>query len=97
MDTKLTLKMDIEVIRQAKGFAEQRGVSLSRLVEDWPAEGSRQRLDLGRRLNLARRLNDPKTPPYASASTSAASSTCLQPSVAQTYWVPAFLVTFSRR
>jgi hypothetical protein len=35
MDTKLTLKMDVDVIRKAKTYAEQRGVSLSRLVEGY--------------------------------------------------------------
>ena len=47
MDTKLTLKLDKEVIEQAKHYAERRGLSLSRLVESYflrltESEGSPQ-------------------------------------------------------
>ena len=35
MDTKLTLKLDKEVIEQAKRYAERRGLSLSRVVESY--------------------------------------------------------------
>jgi hypothetical protein len=35
MDSKLTLKLDKEVIEKAKHYAEQRGVSLSRVVEGY--------------------------------------------------------------
>ncbi len=35
MDAKLTLKLDSEVIERAKAYAEQRGESLSRLVESY--------------------------------------------------------------
>ena len=35
MDTKLTLMMDLDAIRWAKSYAEQRGVSLYQLVEDY--------------------------------------------------------------
>ena len=33
MDSKLTLKLDSDVIERAKDYAERRGVSLSRMVE----------------------------------------------------------------
>jgi len=33
MDSKLTLKLDSDVIERAKAYAERRGVSLSRMVE----------------------------------------------------------------
>jgi uncharacterized protein YggE len=35
MDTKLTLKLDQKAIDQAKRYARQRGVSLSRVVETY--------------------------------------------------------------
>lgn len=35
MDSKLTLKLDERVIEKAKAYAERRGVSLSRLVENY--------------------------------------------------------------
>ncbi|MFL6196957.1 MAG: DUF6364 family protein [Thermoanaerobaculia bacterium] len=35
MDAKLTLKLDSEVIEQAKVYAERRGTSLSRMVETY--------------------------------------------------------------
>ncbi|MFY9822417.1 MAG: DUF6364 family protein [Thermoanaerobaculia bacterium] len=35
MNTKLTLKLDEEVIEKAKAYAEHRGVSLSRMVESY--------------------------------------------------------------
>ena len=35
MATKLTLKLDADVIERAKEYAERRGVSLSRLVETY--------------------------------------------------------------
>jgi hypothetical protein len=35
VDTKLTLKLDSEVIEKAKAYAESRGESLSRLVETY--------------------------------------------------------------
>jgi hypothetical protein len=35
MDTKLTLKLDKEVIERAKLYAQRRGVSLSRVVESY--------------------------------------------------------------
>jgi Family of unknown function (DUF6364) len=35
MDTKLTLKLDQEVIERAKLYAHSRGVSLSRVVETY--------------------------------------------------------------
>lgn len=35
METKLTLKMDEQVIEQAKLFAREKGSSLSRLVESY--------------------------------------------------------------
>ena len=35
MDSKLTLKLDREVIEKAKLYAEHRGVSLSRMVEGY--------------------------------------------------------------
>ncbi|HEY3571830.1 MAG TPA: DUF6364 family protein [Thermoanaerobaculia bacterium] len=35
MNSKLTLKLDSEVIERAKDFAERRGVSLSRMVEGY--------------------------------------------------------------
>lgn len=35
METKLTLRMDEELIRQAKKTAQERGKSLSRLVADY--------------------------------------------------------------
>jgi hypothetical protein len=46
MDTKLTLKLDQDVIEQAKRYAERRGVSLSAMVESFfagltRAEGER--------------------------------------------------------
>lgn len=35
MDTKLTLKLDKDVIERAKAHAERHGLSLSRLVENY--------------------------------------------------------------
>lgn len=35
MDTKLTLKLDSDVIEKAKAYAENRGESLSRMVENY--------------------------------------------------------------
>jgi dsDNA-specific endonuclease/ATPase MutS2 len=35
MDAKLTLKLDSEVIEKAKAYAEDRGESLSRMVENY--------------------------------------------------------------
>jgi hypothetical protein len=35
MEAKLTLKMDEEVVEQAKVFAREKGTSLSRLVESY--------------------------------------------------------------
>ena len=35
MDTKLTLKMDKKVIERAKLYAQHRGVSVSRVVENY--------------------------------------------------------------
>jgi hypothetical protein len=35
MDTKLTLKLDAEVIEKAKAYAEHQGTSLSRMVEGY--------------------------------------------------------------
>lgn len=35
MDTKLTLRIDDKLIRQAKEAARSKGVSLSRIVEDY--------------------------------------------------------------
>ena len=35
MNTKLTLKLDQEVIEKAKAYAERRGLSLSRMVESY--------------------------------------------------------------
>jgi hypothetical protein len=35
MDTKLTLKLDRDVIEKAKLYAQHRGVSLSRVVESY--------------------------------------------------------------
>jgi hypothetical protein len=35
MNTKLTLKLDEEVIEKAKAYAERRGLSLSRMVESY--------------------------------------------------------------
>jgi hypothetical protein len=35
MDTKLTLRLDGEVIEKAKRYAERRGTSLSRIVEGY--------------------------------------------------------------
>ncbi len=35
MDTKLTLKLDAEVINRAKEFAKERKISLSRLIESY--------------------------------------------------------------
>jgi hypothetical protein len=35
MDTRLTLKLDRDVIEKAKRFAQYRGISLSRLVESY--------------------------------------------------------------
>jgi antitoxin component of RelBE/YafQ-DinJ toxin-antitoxin module len=35
MNTKLTLKLDEEVIEKAKAYAERQGVSLSRMVESY--------------------------------------------------------------
>ena len=35
MDAKLTLKLDSEVIEKAKAYAEGRGESLSRMVENY--------------------------------------------------------------
>ncbi|HEV8580336.1 MAG TPA: DUF6364 family protein [Thermoanaerobaculia bacterium] len=35
MDAKLTLKLDSEVIKKAKAYAEDRGESLSRMVESY--------------------------------------------------------------
>ncbi|HVT58860.1 MAG TPA: DUF6364 family protein [Thermoanaerobaculia bacterium] len=35
MDTKLTLKLDQQVIEKAKLYAQRRGVSLSRVVESY--------------------------------------------------------------
>jgi hypothetical protein len=35
MDTKLTLKLDRDVIERTKQYAEQRGVSLSEMVETY--------------------------------------------------------------
>jgi hypothetical protein len=35
MDAKLTLKLDSEVIERAKAYAEDRGESLSRMVESY--------------------------------------------------------------
>lgn len=35
MDAKLTLKLDSEVIEKAKAYAESRGESLSRMVENY--------------------------------------------------------------
>ena len=35
MDSKLTLKLDQDVIEKAKRFAERRGTSLSRMVESY--------------------------------------------------------------
>ena len=33
MDTKLTLKLDKEIIQKSKKYAKERGISLSRLIE----------------------------------------------------------------
>jgi hypothetical protein len=33
MDTKLTLKLDKEIIQKSKIYAKERGISLSRLIE----------------------------------------------------------------
>jgi hypothetical protein len=35
MDSKLTLKLDSDVIERAKAYADRRGVSLSRMVESY--------------------------------------------------------------
>lgn len=35
MNTKLTLRLDSQLIRKAKAYAKQRGKSLSKLVEDY--------------------------------------------------------------
>ncbi|MCE2711653.1 MAG: DUF6364 family protein [Cryomorphaceae bacterium] len=35
MDTKLTLKLDKEIINQAKLYAESRKISLSKLIESY--------------------------------------------------------------
>lgn len=35
MDTKLTLKLDRDIIERTKQYAEQRGVSLSEMVETY--------------------------------------------------------------
>lgn len=35
METKLTLRMDEEIIQAAKNYAQQQGVSLSKLVADY--------------------------------------------------------------
>jgi hypothetical protein len=35
MDSKLTLKLDKDIIERAKRFAERRGTSLSRIVESY--------------------------------------------------------------
>jgi len=35
METKLTLRMDEEIIRAARNYAQRQGVSLSKLVADY--------------------------------------------------------------
>ena len=35
MDTKLTLKLDKEIINQAKNYAESKKISLSKLIESY--------------------------------------------------------------
>ncbi|MFM8491444.1 MAG: DUF6364 family protein [Candidatus Methylopumilus sp.] len=35
MDTKLTLKLDISIIEQAKNYAKDRNTSLSKLIESY--------------------------------------------------------------
>lgn len=35
MDTKLTIKLDEQIIEKAKQYAKQRGTSLSKLVENY--------------------------------------------------------------
>ena len=35
MDTKLTLKLNVEVIQKAKQYAESRKISLSKLIESY--------------------------------------------------------------
>jgi hypothetical protein len=35
MDSKLTLKLDSDVIERAKAYADRRGISLSRMVESY--------------------------------------------------------------
>ncbi|MFP5284395.1 MAG: DUF6364 family protein, partial [Thermoanaerobaculia bacterium] len=42
MDTKLTLKLDKEVIDRAKAYAERRGLSLSEMVERYFAGLTRE-------------------------------------------------------
>lgn len=51
MQTKLTLRMDVEIIRDAKAAAREMGKSLSQMVEDFfaaltKAKGSRKRGEL---------------------------------------------------
>jgi hypothetical protein len=50
MDTKLTLKLDKEVIERAKLYAEQRGTSLSRVVESYFLGLTREEEPASRRL-----------------------------------------------
>ncbi|MDD3967045.1 MAG: DUF6364 family protein [Candidatus Neomarinimicrobiota bacterium] len=42
MQTKLTLRMDEELIKSAKDFAERKGKSLSRMVADYFSRLNRQ-------------------------------------------------------
>lgn len=42
MNTKLTLSLDKEVIEQAKAYAKERGVSLSKLIENLLKSASSQ-------------------------------------------------------